>query len=76
MDIWYCIVESVQFDNGSMWGYRLLKAIKANTQDLGSMERCYAACSAMQVGNFRAQSMMFFRAPDETMFAQADKEVV
>lgn len=76
MDIWYCIVEDVQFDNASMWGYRLLKAIKANTHDIPSMEKCFAECNAMMVGNFRVRSMMFTRVPDETMFTQADKEVV
>ena len=75
MDIWYCIVESVQFDNGSMWGYRLLKAIKANTQDRQGMEKCYAECSAMQAYNYRAQSTVFTRSADETMFTQEEKVV-
>ena len=71
MDIWYCIVESCQLDSHGFWGYRLIKAIPTTLQDTLT-DKLRQEFYAMQVQNPRVQTMIFTRAPDESMFTHAE----
>lgn len=75
MDIWYCLVTSTQLSSNGYWGYRLVRAIKTTLEDVyrGIHQE---DVSQAQYHYPNVQTMIFTRAPDETIFVQADKEVV